>query len=38
MSKGGQLGQEAFFRSIRQQVQSVLNGYVVSPALTDDGH
>ena len=37
VSKGGQLGEEAFFRAVRQQVQAVLNGYVVSPALLGDG-
>ena len=37
VSKGGQLGQEAFFEAIRQQVQAVLNGYVVSPSLLGDG-
>jgi fructokinase len=37
VSKGGQLGEAAFFRAIRQQVQAVLNGYVVSPSLLGDG-
>jgi fructokinase len=37
VSKGGQLGQQALFQAIRRQVQTVLNGYVVSPALLGDG-
>ena len=31
VSKGGQLGEDAFFRTIRRYVQVVLNEYVVSP-------
>jgi fructokinase len=37
VSKGGQLGEDAFFRAVRQHVQTALNGYVVSPALIGDG-
>ena len=37
VSKGGQLGEAAFFRAVRKQVQTVLNGYVVSPSLLGDG-
>jgi fructokinase len=37
VSKGGQLGEAAFFRAIRQHVQAVLNGYVVSSSLLGDG-
>jgi fructokinase len=36
VSKGGQLGEGAFFRAVRRQVQTVLNGYVVSPTLLVD--
>ncbi|HEX3869311.1 MAG TPA: ROK family protein [Pirellulales bacterium] len=35
--KGGQLGQDAFFRAVRHGTQEALNGYVVSPALLGDG-
>lgn len=35
--KAGQLGEDAFFRSVRQHVQTALNGYVVSPSLVGDG-
>jgi fructokinase len=34
--KGGRLGQDAFFRSIRASTLIVLNGYVVSPKLLGD--
>lgn len=34
--KGGQLGEDAFFRSVRSHVLTALNGYVVSPSLTAD--
>jgi fructokinase len=34
--KGGKLGEDAFFGRVRQQVQDVLNGYIVSPALFGD--
>jgi fructokinase len=37
VSKGGQLGEDAFFRAVRLQVQTALNGYVVSPSLLGDG-
>jgi fructokinase len=37
VSKGGRLGEDALFRAVRQHVQTVLNGYVVSPALLGDG-
>jgi fructokinase len=37
VSKGGQLGEDAFFRAVRQRVQTVLNGYVVSPELLGAG-
>ena len=37
VSKGGRFGEDALFRAVRQHVQSVLNGYVVSPALLGDG-
>jgi fructokinase len=37
VSKGGKLGEDAFFRAVRRQVQAVLNGYVVSPSLLGDG-
>ena len=37
VSKGGQFGEDAFFRAVRRQVQTVLNGYVVSPSLLGDG-
>lgn len=37
VSKAGQLGQDAFFRMVRQHLQSTLAGYVVSPALLGDG-
>ncbi len=36
VSKGGQIGEDAFFRAVRRQVQAVLNDYVVSPALLGD--
>lgn len=35
--KAGRFGEDAFFRSVRQNVQSSLNGYVVSPSLIGDG-
>lgn len=34
--KAGQLGQDRFFRLIRENVQAALNKYVVSPALQED--
>jgi fructokinase len=37
VSRGGRLGEDALFRAVRQHVQTVLNGYVVSPALLGDG-
>jgi fructokinase len=37
VSKGGRLGEDALFRAVRQHVQTVLNGYVVSSALLGDG-
>ena len=37
VSKGGQLGEDAFFGRIRGHVQTALNGYVVAPALLGDG-
>jgi fructokinase len=37
VSKGGPLGEDAFFRAVRQHVQTVLNGYVVSLSLLGDG-
>jgi fructokinase len=37
LRKGGQLGEAAFFRDVRQHVQTALNGYVVSHALLGDG-
>jgi fructokinase len=37
VSKGGQLGEDAFFRAVRRHVQTALNGYVVSPSLLGDG-
>jgi fructokinase len=37
VSKGGQLGEGAFFRAVRRYVQTALNGYVVSPSLLGDG-
>ena len=36
VSKGGQSGEDAFFRAVRRHVQPVLKGYVVSPALLGD--
>ena len=37
VSKGGQFGEDAFFRAVRRHVQMVLNGYVASPSLLGDG-
>jgi fructokinase len=34
--KAGQLGQERFFRMIREQVRIALNDYLVSPALQEE--
>lgn len=34
--KGGQLGQDRFFRMIRERVRIALNGYLVSPALQEE--
>lgn len=34
--KAGRLGEEHFFRLIREKVQAALNGYIVSPALSGD--
>lgn len=36
VSKGGQLGEHAFFEAVRKQVQTALNGYVVAPSLIGD--
>lgn len=33
--KAGRLGEERFFGMIRRKVQAALNGYIVSPALTE---
>jgi len=35
--KAGQLGEAAFFAKVRARVRESLNGYVVSPALTEAG-
>jgi fructokinase len=35
--KAGQLGEDAFFHLIRENVQAVLNEYVVSPSMQGDG-
>lgn len=37
LRKGGRWGEEAFFRRVREGVRSALNGYVQSPALTEEG-
>jgi fructokinase len=37
VSKGGQFGEDAFFRGVRRHVQMVLNGYVASPSLLGNG-
>lgn len=34
--KGGRLGQDRFFRMIRERVRIALNGYLVSPALQEE--
>jgi len=34
--KGGQLGQDRFFRMVRARVRIALNDYLVSPALQED--
>jgi fructokinase len=34
--KGGQLGEEQFFRQIREALKAALNGYIVHPALNAD--
>ena len=36
LRKGGRLGEAAFFRAVRRQVQGILNGYIVSPSLLGD--
>ena len=34
--KGGRLGEEGFFRQIRERLQATLNGYIIAPALGSD--
>ena len=34
--KGGQLGEAAFFQSVRQHLRAALNGYVVAPELLEE--
>jgi fructokinase len=37
LRKAGQLGERSFFRLIRENVQTALNAYIVSPAIQGDG-